>query len=254
MSIGEFFRMVVRWKWVIVPGLLLALGAGAFVYQRGEPDYTRTASYLLLTPVQTESGESNPLLFLGNGVTITASVLAAKVSDSETVEQLTAAEPGVTYTAVLDAAVGAPVVQTSVTGPDAQAVDRVLAALGDELGAELEALQRESEAPENTWVTLHSFTQDPQAVPSSAGPLRNAIAATGAAVLLLFLVVGVLERRRRLREARLAPASAAHDGGTGLNTGPTRRVSGDRGQLPPVPDTGETRARGLARISSVDGR
>ena len=251
MSFGDFARMLLRWKWVIVPGLVLALGAGAFVYERGEPEYTRTASYLLLTPVQTEEGPSNPLLFLGNGVTITASVLAAKVSDSETVGRLTAGEPGVTYTAVLDAAVGAPVVQTSVTGSDTASVDRVLAALQDELEAGLATLQRESGAPENTWVTLHSFTEDPQAVPSSAVALRNAIAATAGALVLVLLLVAALEGGRRRRAARRAQTPVA-EGPAGTLPG-TRRV-GDPAHLPPVPDTGDTRARALARVSSADGR
>jgi hypothetical protein len=224
VSPTEFAHLIARWKWVLLPGLVVALAVGATLFVTGAPKYTRNESYLLLSPVQTEAGPTNPLLNLGNGVTMTASVLAAKVTDAQTVRTLTARQPGLQYTVAMDPSIGAPLLQVSATDTDRAVVDATLKALDTRLSAELDRLQRDTGAPVQSWVTIRKLTADPEATVSHGTPLRNAIGGVLGCGLLALVLVALLERRSRKRAARRAagavePIPATDNPATGTSAG-----------------------------------
>ena len=202
MSPSEFLRVVGRWKWVIGPGLVMALVIGAAVFVLDQPVYTRIQSYLLLAPVETPTGPGNPFLYAGNGVGLTASVLTARVNDSATAQTLTADAPSLEYTVAVNQEVAAPLIEVSATDPDARVVNRTLDALGAELDSELELLQADSGAPLDSWVTIRQLTENPQSTASFAAPLRDAVSAFIGCVAIVMLGVTVLERRYRRRAAQ----------------------------------------------------
>jgi len=199
VSLGEFFRMVARWKWVIIPGVLMSVLAGAALFVLSPPTYTRTASYLLLAPVQTQQGPINPFLHLDNGIQLAAQVLTAKVGDQETGQALTADAPGLEYTVALNPELSAPLIEVHVTDVDAGAVDRTLQALGDELVLELRLLQQDSQSPPDTWITIQRLTQDPAPTVSYAPSLRKGVGVSLASAALAIGLVALLERRYRRR-------------------------------------------------------
>jgi uncharacterized protein involved in exopolysaccharide biosynthesis len=222
MSLQEFFQMLGRWKRVVIPGVVLALAAGGLMFSLNGPTYSQTESYLLLSPVQTEAGPTNPFLTLGNGTSLTASVLAAKASDGETVRQVTADAPNLTYTVALDTSVAAPLIVVTVEDADEGQVVQALETLGQDLATTLNQLQRDSGAPETSWVTIRKFTADPEATASWSTPLRNGIAAVVAVGLLVLLLVALLERRRR------RPRAAGRDA-VSTTAGPVDEPVSDRG-------------------------
>jgi hypothetical protein len=243
MSPIELMRIVRRWRWVIIPGLLLALGAGAAGYSVTPPRYGQSESYLLLSPVVTEQGRGNPFLQLGNGVGMAASVLATKVSGGETAGVIAAASPGAQYSVHLDPTTSAPVLVATVEGADAAAVTATLDRLGAELVSQLAALQQASGAPSTSWVTISPLTGDTGPTPNSSGALRNGVGAVAVVLLLPLLLVALLERRRRVRAAA-QPAEVDAAEGAGR---PGAHVSGPgaRAARPGVPSA----ARGVRRPS-----
>jgi hypothetical protein len=257
MRFSEFVGMLMRWKWVIIAGTVVAAVAGATVFVQGVPTYTRTANYLLLAPVETPDGPSNPFLYLDNGVEMTASVLAAKLMDGETATALTAQAPGVTYLVGLNPEVNAPLIAARVTDTDQDAVDATLADIGSRLARELADLQRVSGAPQNTWVTLQEVINDPRPTASRATPLRNALGAALGCELLALGLVALLERRRLRRRESLSadPEIPANAGPTDRRTSAPATSSavaarvGDRVGTP-VPSSAEEGSPGLG----TDGR
>jgi hypothetical protein len=233
VSLTEFARLIARWKWVGVPGLVLALAAGATLFSVSSPEYTRTGNYLLLSPVETADGPSNPFLNLGNGVAMTASVLAARVSDAETALTLTERAPDLQYSVLVNASLGAPVLEVTVTDPDPAVVDQTFGALGELLTTELEGMQRDTGAPDVSWVTIRQLTDQPDPTVGYGTPLRNATAGTVGVGLLVMLLVALLERRRRTRAVRTQAQ------GDQRRATARSRVEDLRRPAPVLPDPGE---------------
>jgi hypothetical protein len=199
VNLIELARVASRWRWVLVPGLVLALVAGFGGYKVTPPEYVQSESWLLLSPVVTEQGRGNPFLQLGNGVPMAASVLVKKVSGGEVAARVAARSPGVTFTVAPDGTTAAPVVVVTAEGPDAEVVGTTLDVLGEQLVSQLAALQRDSGAPEASWVTISRLTGDLAARPSATAGLRTGGIAAVAVATVVLLLVAVLERRRRIR-------------------------------------------------------
>jgi hypothetical protein len=220
VSLAELWRIVARRRWVIVPGLVLALLAGAAGYVSTPPVYSQNQSYLLLSPVVTDQGRGNPFLQLGNGVGMAASVLSKKVSDGETVQAITASEPGLEYTVNLDPTTSAPVLMVTTTAPDPRVVTSALDRLEEELATQLAALQKAAGAPEVSWVTISPLTSDVAPQASHSAAMRTGVLGIAAVLLLVLLLVAALEARRARR----------------LRATPTARVAGGDGSEEPGGD------------------
>jgi hypothetical protein len=202
MTLAALWRVLIRRRWVIVPGLLIALVAGAAAFTTVQPDYSQSRSYLLLSPVVTESGRGNPFLQLGNGVGMAASVLSKKVSDGQTTQAITRSEPGLRYTVALDPTTSAPVLVVTAQAPTPGVVASSLDRVGAQLSAQLAALQRAAGAPEAGWVTISPLTEDVGPKASYSGALRTAVAAVAGVLVLVFLLAAALEARRAGAERR----------------------------------------------------
>jgi hypothetical protein len=207
VSLAELWRVVLRRRWVLVPGLVVALLAAGIGFLSTPPTYSRSQSYLLLSPVVTEQGRGNPFLQLGNGVGMAASVLSKRVSGGETAAAITASEPRLEYTVSLDPTTSAPVLLVTVEGPSLAVVGAALERLGTELTDQLAALQRDAGAPEVSWVTIGLLTGDAGSQVSYAAGMRAGVVAGAAALLLLLVLVTGLETHR-LRGARKDSAAS----------------------------------------------
>lgn len=248
MTVTEFFRICWRWAWVLVPGVVISLGVGALAFTQSQAEYTRSVSYLMLSPVQTEAGPSNPLLQLGNGVSMAASVLAARVTDGDTARALTQDSPDLTYTVGLDTAVQAPLLVVSATDADRGAVDAALDSLGQELVSQLDELQSGSGAPQSTWVTIEKLTEDPEFTVSRVDQWRNGVMVAVADLALFVGLMILLERRRRRTVERAAADPAAVDGAAVATEGPSPAAARGRATR----GTGSHRGRGTSPGSAPD--
>lgn len=203
MTLRTIWRVIARWKWIVIPGLVLALGAGGALFLRTPKTYTVEASYLFLSPVKDTKGvASNPFLQLGNGVAQAVDVLAVSLTDGQTVRSFTAHEPKLTYTAARDLSVAAPLMVISVEDVDRKAAASTLASLGTILGERLNSMQQNAGAPQNQWITMSELTNDPKPTIGYADAIRNGVLGFGAVMLVVFIVVAIAERIRVRVEAR----------------------------------------------------
>ncbi|MGY4858313.1 hypothetical protein [Cryobacterium sp. AP23] len=214
MTLRKLWQMLTRWRWVVVPGLILAVAGGVVAGVMSPVSYKVQSSYLFLSPVLGADGTAgNPFLQLGNGVSTTVDILAVSLSDVITTEQYTDNAPDLTYTTFRDNSLSAPLLAITVEDVSRTNAYATLDSLGKDLGMRLDALQERAGAPRNQWVTTTQLTRDPKAVISYAVPIRNGVGVGLGLVLLTILVMALAERRR---SRRVTP----RDDGTQSVTGP----------------------------------
>ena len=203
MTLHSIWAILARWRRIIIPGVVIGLVGAAAAFFFTPYTYTLTNSYLLFSPVRDAEGAAgNPLLQLGNGVSLTADVLAVSLMDGETVRKYTDNAPDLTYTVSRDTAVTAPLILISVESPDLDTVRSTLGALETEVTGRLAALQTSAGAPRSRWITMTALTEDPKPQLGFALPIRNAIVAFLVLELLTLGSVALAERHRiRIRRA-----------------------------------------------------
>jgi len=197
MTLRKLWQMLTRWRWIVIPGLVLAAAGGVIVGLLTPVSYKVQSSYLFLSPVLGADGTAgNPFLQLGNGVSTTVDILAVSLSDVVTTEQYTENAPELTYTTFRDNALSAPLLAITVEDVSLTNAYATLDSLGEDLGLRLDALQEGAGAPRNQWVTTTQLTRDPVAAISYAVPIRNGVGVGLGLVLLTILVMALAERRR----------------------------------------------------------
>ena len=213
MSLAALWRIVVRRRWLLVPALVLSLLAGAAGYMATPPSYSQSQSYLLLSPVITDSGRGNPFLQLGNGVAMAASVLSKRVSGGEVAATIAGSEPGLGYAVNLDPTTSAPVLVVTAEAPNPVAVTSALERIEETLTDELAALQDAAGAPEISWVTISPLAGDVAPLMSRSEGMRAGLVGAAGVLLLALLVVAALELLRTRKQYRASqtevPAVAA---------------------------------------------
>lgn len=212
MTLRSIWRVIARWKWIVIPGLVVALCAGAALFLRTPKTYTVEASYLFLSPVKDTKGvASNPFLQLGGGVDQAVDVLSVSLVDGQTVRSFTKHEPQLQYTAARDQTVAAPLMLISVQDVDRKAAASTLASLGTILGTRLNAMQQQAGAPPGQWITMTKLTDDPKPKIGYSDGIRNGVLGFAAVLLLAFIAVAVAERIRVHRAAARERAEAEGD-------------------------------------------
>ncbi|GAB3041651.1 hypothetical protein GCM10027052_24320 [Parafrigoribacterium mesophilum] len=216
MTLHTIWGFLSRWRWVLIPGLVVSLLCAGAAFFFTPISYTVSSSYLFLSPVRdAETGAAgNPLLQLGNGVSGTVDVLAVSVMNGETVRKYTAGHPNLEYTAGRDTSVAAPLMVVTVTDSQLSTAESTLGSLETELGQRLAKLQQQAGAPRSQWVTMKEITRDPEPELGFVEPVRNAVLAFLVAGLVLFGGIGLRERRRSsrsLKERERAESSSEAD-------------------------------------------
>ena len=212
MTLHSIWAILARWRRILIPGVAIGLIGAAAAFFFTPYTYTLSNSYLLFSPVRDAQGAAgNPLLQLGNGVSLTADVLAVSLMDGETVRKYTDNSPDLTYTVSRDTAVTAPLMLITVESPDLATVKSTLDALETEITGRLAALQTSAGAPRSRWITMTALTEDPKPQLGFGLPIRNAILAFLIIELLTLGSIALAERHRiRIRRAfEDEPAEAA---------------------------------------------
>jgi hypothetical protein len=216
MTLRKLWLMLRRWRWIVIPGLVLAELAGVAAGYFSPVSYRVQSSYLFLSPVTGADGSAgNPFLQLGNGVSTTVDILAVSLSDVITTESYTQGAPDLTYTAVRDASLSAPILVITVEDVSVDNAYKTLDALGADLSERLDALQERAGAPQGQWVTATQLTRDPKAEVSLAIPIRNGVAAGLGVILLTLLVMAFAERRANSRQQRVPTVAGGGSGSPG---------------------------------------
>lgn len=212
MNVTELARVLLRWRWVLLPVLVLAIAAGVAGHRVTPPTYSQTERYLLLSPVVTEQGVGNPFLQLGNGVSMAAGVLMTKVASGQIADEVTQGVPGAAFTVAGDPSTSAPIVVVTAEGATPSDVAGVLDRAGDELVDQLAQLQRATGAPQVSWVTIGQLTRDPEATRVDSARIRTAAVGSAGVLVVGLALVLLLERRRRARAELVARTATAAGG------------------------------------------
>jgi hypothetical protein len=217
MTLRKFWQMLRRWRWIVIPGLILAEVAGLAAGYLSPVSYKVQSSYLFLSPVTGADGSAgNPFLQLGNGVSTTVDILAVSLSDVITTESYTENAPQLTYTTVRDTSISAPLLVITVEDVSLTNANKTLDALGADLATRLDDLQASAGAPQGQWVTATQLTRDPRAEVGLAVPIRNGVAAGLGVILLTLLVMALAERWASARQRRREQPGAGARDGSGL--------------------------------------
>lgn len=213
MSLRIIWTTIARWRWIMIPFLVVALGAGTLIFLATPRLNTVDSSYLFLSPVKDLLGVSgNPLLQPGSGVAQTVDVLAVSLADEATVRQLTKSAPELKYTASRNLSVGAPLMDISVEYTDLATARSALATLGELLQERLSSLQSNANAPASQWITLTMLTDNQKPKLSYGNPVRNGLLVLFALLGLGFLVVAIAEQVRSRRDAARHTAASVAPG------------------------------------------
>lgn len=226
MDIASVLRAILR-RWLIVLIGLAVTGAGTWAVYRAVPSsYQITSQAIILLPrtAQTMEYDTNPYLYLPNGLSILARVV--------TVEPNTASfhaamrRDGFTAQYELDAEPREPLVRISVEGNDPEMVRATHRELLRRFEAELARLQAREEAPARQTAIVRFLDAESNPVPISGDSFRAAAMTAALGVLLTLLLVFLLERRasRSRRPREESDATDASD-----ETTATTAVSQDAG-------------------------
>jgi len=201
MTLTSIWAVISRWRWIVIPGILLALAGGAAAFWYTPYTQTVEARYLFLSPVvDTKGVAGNPFLQLGNGVAQAVDILAVSLTDGETERKYTEDAPTLEYGATRDRAITAPLMVITVTYTDPEVAYDTLDSLGDDMTRRLVVLQQDAGAPRSQWVTITPISRDPEPELGFEDPIRNAVIAFGGVMVSLLAIVALADRRRSTRD------------------------------------------------------
>jgi hypothetical protein len=206
MDLGSAVRVLLRRWLVLVIGLMLTLGAAAYLYTQTPPRYQATARMLLLLPAEARGAESadSPFLYLPNGLQVLAEIVATAPNSRAFHDTMTAA--GLTSQYELGIDPGSPTITISVEGSDAGNViasrDRVIQGVKDELLT----VQREEKSPSRqlAHARVYAIEDTPHLVQGDR--TRGTLTALGVGGLITLLAAFMVDRaiqllhERRLRQ------------------------------------------------------
>lgn len=200
MTLRTIWAVISRWRWVVIPGVLLAIAGGAAAFWYTPITQTVEARYLFLSPVvDTKGVAGNPFLQLGNGVAQAVDILAVSLTDGETERKYTDDAPTLKYGATRDLAVTAPLMVITVEYTDPEVAYDTLDSLGRDMTRRLTTLQENAGAPRTQWVTITPISRDPEPELGFGDAIRNGVIGFGGLMLLLLTVVALADRRRSTR-------------------------------------------------------
>lgn len=209
MDLGETIRKLLRRWYILLAGMLLAVGAAAGVWLQVSPGFERTASLVLL-PGRASLPEPghNPYLYIG-GLTQAADVVVRAVGSKNTLHEITEDFPGTAVEVTRDPTTAGPLIRIAVTAPSDDEAAAVLALLVERTGTELELLQNAELIPDNDRISIVPVTIDAQSEPKNRTRLILSAGAGIAVVGLTLVLAAMLEglSRRRVAPAPPSPES-----------------------------------------------
>ncbi|MET0933491.1 MAG: hypothetical protein ABWX56_07245 [Mycetocola sp.] len=215
MKFADTILGLVRRWYIVVPGLLIAASLAVGAWFAIPPEYSRSATQLLIPGANSIPEGGNPYLFLG-GLAPAADVLVRAIGSENVLNDVVEEHPGIEVEISRDTTTAGPIVLITVTASSDAASEAVLAMLIDRTVTVLNEFQVVENIPEDNRMTVIPVTVDEQ---GEEQVRDRALAAAGAALvgtILTLLVASLVEgssRRRREHEPaardRNVPGDAA---------------------------------------------
>jgi hypothetical protein len=250
MTISSLSRVLVRRWYVTVLGILFTLLLGVAAFTKVQPNYSASASVLLLPP-QSTKGE-NPLMNLGAVPGVTG-VLSRNMVDSSIADRF-AAEGVAKYSVTPDQTAGGPIVVVTGKGSTAEEALHSMRVVMTQVDPTLMRMQVDLQVPKASLITTKTIQVDTKATVLRKSQTRAVIAAIAIGLLLTLVAAALADsaigrwqrRRTAAREARhreTLDQPASQPDFSDLMTGP-RHVSERASRQPP--------AQATARLDTPD--
>lgn len=217
MDLWDLLKVAVRQWRVLVPLLVLTVGAAVLASGGIAPEYSAQGSIVLIGPSETPGEPAqpapepggvetpavvpspvNPYLSFNSSLAVTAEVLSLRLTSAQTVVAL--ADAGLATTFEVNLTPRSPILQVRATGDDPATVVATLDRLIEIAGAELELLQTTGGAPETQRAGVDVLSRSTAASADSSGAqrVRLLVLALGvaASVAIAYATEGLLARKR----------------------------------------------------------
>lgn len=211
---------VARRRWYVVAvGVALTVIAAALVPTVKPPQYSVSATALILPPKISADGEAtNPYLQLG-GLTTAVDVLARSLNDPRVRDEIITAGEGSDYVAQRDFLTAAPLLVVTVQSTSADRAREIRADVLAAVPEVLSELQATIGVPATSRLTMETIVSDGSASLAYKTILRTIILVLVSGFAFSLLVAGAVDGwvlRRRNRDAyRAADASVSASEGEG---------------------------------------
>ncbi len=214
MNIAETFRSLWRRWYIVVPGMLLAIGLSVGLWNVQTPEYQRSATQMLLPGSANVPDGANPYIYIG-GLTQAADVVVRALGARNVVEEVVGDRPGVEVQVARDPSASGPLIVITVTARTDADAEAVLGGLVARTGVVLSELQDQEDIGATSRIKVIPVTADTTSILLQRDRLILA-AGAGLAAVVLTLVLAVAvdglvvarSRRRRRAAAGDAPADA----------------------------------------------
>jgi hypothetical protein len=224
-SILNLSRIWRRW-YIIIPGMILAIGLAIATWQLVPIKYERTATQLLLPGTRSLPEKANPYYYLG-GLSQAADVLVTAVGSENVLSEIERDFPGTTVEVTRDVTTSAPVVAIKVTARTDSQAGQVLSLMVERTAAELESLQDANRAARADRITVVPVTVDQQSTERPRDKLVATVAVGGSSIALTILIAALVEglssRDSEVRSSR-ASRSRISASRRRRQPGPSKRV------------------------------
>lgn len=183
---------------LVMVALVLAALTGFGAWLMVPPTQQSTAAVLFMPSVKQPgiAGPTNPLLSLGNSVSIVASVVQIAVSDDHTMAMLAEAGHTAAYEVVPDLGENAgPVLLITVEDPNFAQAQSTRDALVAEIKRTLTVLQDERDVPGDLRVGATLLTSSSEPKPIHKPQVQFALIAAASTLMVLLVLILGLERR-----------------------------------------------------------
>ncbi len=213
MDLESAIKVLLRRWLVVLIGLVLTVGVGAYLYINSPPSYQSTARMLLLLPSDARGADADgsPFLFIPSGLNVLARLVAVVPQSREFRADMiekgfpSAYEVGVDPTT--------PIITVSVEGPDPVNVRETRDQLTAAIASELLRVQEDEGAPEKQTAHARVYAAESEPEQLSGSGLRGVLALTAVGALITLLAAFTVDRLSHLRrQRRIARASAAEPG------------------------------------------
>lgn len=194
---------VLRRRWaVLLVGVLLTVGAGAWSIVSVPTQYQAGAQYLLLLPAGSTGSQSptNPYINMPGGLVFAATLIGSDMSTAAEARSLV--EDGFeSEYSVKQGPSGGPLLEVLVEGTDGRDVLETRDELLERFDRQLDSLQDITGIPSNQLIFSRTNAVDPiaEVVPGAKKKALVLVAVLGVVVTLVlaFLIDGLLRRRSR---------------------------------------------------------
>lgn len=239
-----------RWYMVLI-GIMLTAAAGLFVFRTVPVTFEATSSLVLIPPVTTVSGGSNPYLYMG-GLDQALSVLTVRMNSPVVADPILGKDPELSYAMGKDMTTAGPIMVISAAGDTEARTLNVLNQIVKSVPSNMKILQDQLQIPADTRITVMTIVTDTTAKAVNKKQIRSLLTVIAGGLALTLLLTALFDRAFiRLRKWRTGRRRARSRIGRGA---PMERPRVDGGSTPPHPGGSQSTGHSLGIEADASGR